>query len=297
MTEKDKKEDKKEEPKKEDAMKEPKEETKVEKTEATEETKEETKASEGEKEEKRGRGRRGRREEKTFNKEYWKPKTELGRKVLSGEINDISKIFEQGLKISEPSIVDALIPNLETEMIHIGGSTGKGGGIRRTPFRRTSRMHKSGRRYRMSVMVVVGNKNGYVGLGLATGPLGKHQEVIEKATNQAKLNLIPVTRGCGSWECSCGTNHSVPFTVKAKSGSIIVKLIPAPKGIGLCISNEVKKILNLAGISDIWCKTRGNTHTRINLMKATFNALKKINTYKTKSQFEEEVGMITGKVE
>ena len=228
--------------------------------------------------------------------EAWEPKTILGKKVLSGEVTDISKIFAEGIKIAEPLILDILLPNLERELIFIGGSTGKGGGIRRTPFKRTARMHKSGRRYRISTMAAVGNKNGYVGVGLASGPPGKHQEVIEKATNKAKLNIIPIRRGCGSWECSCGTNHSIPFTVKGKSSSVVVELLPAPKGIGLCVSDEVKKLMRLAGISDIWCKTRGNTHMRINLIKATFNALNKLNTYKTKPEFEKEVGMTIGKV-
>ncbi len=229
--------------------------------------------------------------------EGWKPKTILGKKVLAGEVTNIGEVFAKGIKIAEPPIVDILLPNLEREIILIGGSTGKGGGIRRTPFKRTSRMHKSGRRYSISTMSIVGNKNGYVGMGLASGPPGKHQEVIVKSTNKAKINIIPIKRGCGSWECSCGTNHSIPFTVRGKSGSVIVELLPAPKGIGLCVSDEVKKLMRLAGISDIWCKTRGNTHMRINLIKAVFNALKKLNVYKIKPEFEEKVGMTIGKVE
>jgi len=225
----------------------------------------------------------------------WKAKTILGKKVLMGEVTDIAKVFSDGIKISEPYIVDALLPNIEKEIILIGGSTGKGGGIRRTPFKRTSRMHKSGRRYRISVMTVVGNKDGYVGLGLASGPPGKNQEVVEKSTNKSKINLIPVRRGCGSWECSCGTNHSIPFKVQGKSGSVVITLIPAPKGIGLCVSDEVKKVLRLAGISDVWCKTRGNAQMRANLIFATFNALKKLNTFKTKPEFEKRVCMTTGK--
>jgi small subunit ribosomal protein S5 len=229
--------------------------------------------------------------------ESWKPKTELGKKVLAGEITDIAKVFSEGLKISEPAIVDVLLPNLEKEIILIGGSTGKGGGIRRTPFKRTSRMHKSGRRYKISVMTVIGNKNGYVGVGLASGPPGKHQEVIEKSLNKSKLGIIPIRRGCGSWECSCGTNHSVPFAVTGKSGSVRLTLLPAPKGVGLAVSDEVKKLLRLAGISDIWSKTKGNTQMRINLIKATFDALKKLNAYKIKPEFEEKSGMTTGKVD
>jgi len=229
--------------------------------------------------------------------EGWKPKTTLGKKVSAGEITDIDKVFSEGIKIAEPLIVDVLIPNLGRDVLFIGGSTGKGGGIRRTPFKRTSRMHKSGRRYRMSVMAVVGNKNGYVGVGLASSPPGKHQEAIAKATNKAKLNIIPIARGCGSWECLCGTHHSIPFAVEGKSASVIVKLIPAPKGIGLAVADEIKKIMNLAGISDIWSRSRGNTKMRINFVMAVFNALKKLNVYKLKPDFEKKVGMKVGRVE
>jgi len=228
--------------------------------------------------------------------EGWKPKTILGQKVLKGEITDIDKLFAEGIKIAEPPIIDVLLPNLERDIILIGGSTGKGGGIRRTPFKRTSRMHKSGRRYRISVMTVVGNKNGYVGVGLSSGPPGKHQEVIEKSVNRAKLNVIPIRRGCGSWECMCGTYHSIPFTVNGKSGSVRVRLIPAPKGVGLVVADEVKKMMRLAGVSDLWCKSRGNTQMRTNLIRATFDAFKKLNAFKTKPEFEKKVGMITGKV-
>ncbi|MFH1473718.1 MAG: 30S ribosomal protein S5 [Candidatus Aenigmatarchaeota archaeon] len=227
----------------------------------------------------------------------WKPKTQLGKKVLAGEITDIDEVFASGVKIAEAPIVDMLLPDLEKDVIFIGGSTGKGGGIRRTPFKRTARMHKSGRRYRMSVMAVVGNRNGYVGIGLASSPPGRHRESIEKATTRAKLNIVPIARGCGSWECLCATHHSIPFTVEGKSGSSIVKLIPAPKGLGLAVSNEIKKIMTFAGISDIWCRSRGNTKMRINFAKAVLNALKKLNVYKIKPEFEKKVGMKVGKEE
>jgi small subunit ribosomal protein S5 len=229
--------------------------------------------------------------------ENWKPKTELGKKVLAGEITNITKVFSEGLKISEPPIIDVLLPNVEKEIILIGGSTGKGGGIRRTPFKRSSRMHKSGRRYKISVMTVIGNRNGYVGVGLASGPTGKNQEVIMKSLNKAKLSVIPIRRGCGSWECSCATNHSIPFSVVGKSGSVRLTLLPAPKGVGLAVSDEVKKMLRLAGISDIWCKSKGDTQMRVNLIKATFDALKKLNAYKVKPEFEKQSGMTIGKVE
>ena len=130
--------------------------------------------------------------------EGWVPRTDLGRAVFEGRITDIEQIFREGHKIAESEIVDALLPNLENEIIMIGGTSGKGGGIRRTISRRTTRMHKSGRRFRVSVMVVVGNRNGYLGIGIASGPPNMHRGVINKALHKAKLNIIPITRGCGS---------------------------------------------------------------------------------------------------
>lgn len=209
----------------------------------------------------------------------WKPKTKLGMEVLQGKITSIDQIFEEGKKIMEPEIVDYLLPNIENEIILIGGSPGKGGGIRRTPGRRTSRMHKSGRRYKITSMVVVGNRDGYV--GLATGESVDFQSAIEKATRNAKMNIIPVKRGCGSWECGCGEKHSIPYKVEGKVGSCRVVLKPAPKGLGLCASDSVKKIMILAGIKDIWIESYGQTKTRINHMKAVFKALKNLNKIKS----------------
>ncbi len=229
--------------------------------------------------------------------EGWSPKTKLGKEVLQGKITDIDELFRKGVKISESEIVDILVPNLDNEIILIGGSTGKGGGIRRTPSKRTTRMHKSGRRYRLTVMVVVGNKNGYVGVGVGGGPPGKYRDVVKKALNKAKLNIIPVRRGCGSWECKCGGPHTIPFSVKHKNGSVTVEFLPAPKGIGLCVSNEVKKMMRLAGIKDLWCKTRGQTRTRMNLIRSAFYALKKLNRFKTNEKYNNCVGVKLGKVE
>jgi small subunit ribosomal protein S5 len=144
-------------------------------------------------------------------------------------------------------------------------------------------------------MTVVGNRNGYVGLGFAGGPPRKHQEVIQKSVNRAKLNIIPVRRGCGSWECLCGTGHSIPFSVRGKSGSVEVVLYPAPRGIGLVVPDEIKKIMRFAGISDIWSKSRGQTATRVNHARAVFHALKNLSKFKVQSETEKHLALITGK--
>lgn len=225
----------------------------------------------------------------------WVPKTELGKEVAEGKITSIDEIFEQGRKIMESEIVDLLLPRIDHELILIGGSPGKGGGIRRTPAKRTAKMHKSGRKFKMSSFAVVGNRNGYVGVGKggASGS-GAFRTAIQKAIKNAKLNIIPIRRGCGSWECECGSPHSIPTQIEGKEGSVIVVLKPAPRGVGLVVSDEVKKIMELAGIEDCWVKTFGETRTRVNFISAVFNAFKNLNKLKMREGFKERAGVVMG---
>jgi small subunit ribosomal protein S5 len=82
---------------------------------------------------------------------------------------------------------------------------------------------------------------------------------------------------CGAFDCSDSETHTIPFQVEGKSGSVRVILIPAPQGTGLVVANELKKILKLAGIKDVYSKTFGKKRTSYNLAKACINALKKTN--------------------
>ncbi len=209
----------------------------------------------------------------------WKPKTQLGKDVLSGKIKDIKEILKKGIKIKEPEITDFLIPDLKSDLILIGGRPGKGGGIERTPVRVSAKMHRSGRRYQYSSFAVVGNGDGVIGIGKGKGSDGR--SAIQKAIKKAKINLILVPRHCGSWECDCGEDHSIPYKTHGKSGSVRVTLLPSPKGIGLAVSEENKKLLRFAGVEDVWIKTLGNAKARYNLVKATFYALKNLHNYKT----------------
>jgi small subunit ribosomal protein S5 len=209
--------------------------------------------------------------------EKWKPKTKLGKEVYEGKITNIEEILKSGTKISEPEIVDKLVPDIKNEVILIGGRAGKGGGIERIPIKITAAMHKSGRRFTMSAFVVIGNEDGLVGIG--KGSAVEARDAIAKAIQRAKLNLIKVKRGCGSWECGCGELHSIQFKTSGKTGSVRVDMFPAPKGVGLVADDESKKILRLAGIKDVWVKTFGNTSSRINLISAIYDALKKLYLY------------------
>ena len=194
---------------------------------------------------------------KELAEKQWEPKTQLGRRVLSGEISKMSDALSSGLPIREPEIIDILLPEVEDEVIDV---------------KMVQRMTDSGRRIKFVITVAVGNKDGYVGLGQAKG-----KEVgssIKKAIDNAKLNIIGIRRGCGSWECGCKKPHTVPFAIKGKSGSVEVTFKPAPQGIGLATGDVAKKILNLAGVQDCWAFTKGQTKTVVNYAKAVFNALK-----------------------
>lgn len=234
------------------------------------------------------------KEKKGFDKVSWKPKTGIGKKVKSGEITDIDEILDKGLKILESEIVDALLPNLSPELLLIGQSKGKFGGGQRRIFKQTQKKTQEGNKPHFAICAAVGDNNGHVGVGY-----GKSKETVparEKAIKRSKLNLIKIRRGCGSWQCGCKESHTIPFAVKGKCGSCIIKLIPAPKGTGLCVEGECQKILNLAGIKDVWSRAEGQTRTKINLITACFDALKNLVKMKVDKKYFEELGIVEGRI-
>lgn len=77
----------------------------------------------------------------------------------------------------------------------------------------------------------------------------------------------------------------MPFAVEGKCGSVIIKLIPAPRGTGLCVDEECKKILKMAGVKDIWSKTLGQTKTKLNLVNACFDALRRLMEMKIHGKY------------
>ena len=198
----------------------------------------------------------------------WIPKTRLGMLVKEGKITSIDEIFVNNLPIREPEIVDALLPDLKHEVVSVNF---------------VQRQTDAGEVSRFQVTVVVGNENGYVGIGM--GKAKQIRQAIEKAIKSAKLNIVPVRRGCGSWECLCGEPHSVPFKVFGKSGSVEVVLLPAPKGVGLVAGDVAKVVLRLAGIKDVWTRSRGETRTAHNMAKAVYNALKSTYAFKLPTEW------------
>jgi len=235
----------------------------------------------------------GIRKEREFDPSTWKPKTILGKKVKDGEIKDLNEIFDRGLKIMEPEIIDALLPNLETTLLSVGQSKGKFGGGKKSIWKQTQKKTKEGNKPKFSTLALVGNKNGYVGIGY--GSSKETMPAREKAIRNAKLNLIRIKRGCGSWTCSCKEPHSIPFKVGGKCSSTRMELIPAPKGTKLCSEAECQQILNMAGIKDVYSKTR-NSKTKLNLVKACFDALKRLSKMKVKEDYIKKAGIKSGKI-
>jgi small subunit ribosomal protein S5 len=197
--------------------------------------------------------------------------------VEKGEITTMADALKTRLPLREPEIVDILLPDLEDEVLDVN---------------MVQRMTDSGRRVRFAITTVVGNSNGYVGLGKSKGK--EVGPAIRKAIDNAKLNIIEVRRGCGSWECGCGEPHTFPFEVTGKMGSVCVTFKPAPRGIALAVGDVAKPVLKLAGIEDAWAFTSGHTKTTANYAAAAFEALKKTSEMRVSTQQEHSMHILTG---
>jgi len=193
--------------------------------------------------------------------EVWTPRTHLGRMVMEGKITSLEEIFNQGYKIQEYKIIDSIIPNMQQEVLNIS---------------LVQKQTDAGEKSRFKSLVIVGNYDGYIGLG--TGKAQQVRIAIQKGIIDAKLNVTPVRRGCGSWECGCGENHSIPFKVQGKCGSVTIELRPSPRGLGVVAGDVAKTIIKFTGIKDCWTKSFGSTRTIPSFAFATYNALK--NTYR-----------------
>jgi len=190
----------------------------------------------------------------------WTPKTKIGKLVQEGKVTSLEEIYMQGQKVLEPEIIDVLLPNLQQKVLGIG---------------LVQKQTDAGERSRFKAVVAVGDGQGYLGVGL--GKASQVRTAIGKATVQAKLAVIPIRRGCGSWECGCSLPHSLPFKVQGKCGSVSVEIHPGPRGLGLVGGEFVKIILGLTGIRDCWTRTFGSTNTLTSIAYAIYDALR--NTY------------------
>ncbi|NCP72394.1 30S ribosomal protein S5 [archaeon] len=208
--------------------------------------------------------------DKVFNKDLWNPKTKLGQKVKSGEISSLKDALRYG-KIMESEIVDCILPEIKHKIVDI---------------KKTTRVTRAGRHFSFRVTAIVGDSNGHIGIGSAKDI--ERFNAQEKAIQKAKLNMVVVKRGSGSWESNTYDDNSVPYRIVGKCASLRVELLPAPKGVGLAVSDSIKPVLELAGITNVWSKTRGATDTKLNFVKATIDALHNLSKLKTLPEKKEE---------
>ena len=132
-------------------------------------------------------------------------------------------------------------------------------------LRRVTRVVAGGRRFSFSVAMVLGDRNGRVGVGL--GKSNDTALAIEKAIRDAKKNMITVNRT---------DTGSIPFDVEAKFGASVVEVRPAP-GRGLVAGASVRTVLDLAGVTDVTSKIWTRSKNQINIARATIEALKQLN--------------------
>ncbi len=187
--------------------------------------------------------------------------TPLIRMIKEGKVSTLEDVFNMGLKIREPEAIDLLLRKIREEVVSM------------SPVQKQS---DAGEKTRFRALVVVGDEDGHVGIGSAKAK--QVRDSIEKAARKARLNIIPIPRGCGSWECKCGELHSIPFKTLGKTGSVTVALFPGPKGLGLVVGDAAKPLFRLAGIRDVWSRTRGSTSTSHSFVTAAYVALKRLFT-------------------
>jgi len=142
-------------------------------------------------------------------------------------------------------------------------------------IKRVAKVVKGGKNFRFSVLVVVGNKKGKVGVG--NGKAQEIPEAIRKGIEDAKKNLIDVPI----------LNGTIPHESLGVFGAGKVLLKPAPEGTGVIAGGPVRAVVELAGVTDIVSKSLGSSNAR-NMVNATVEALKQLKR-------AEEVAKLRGK--
>lgn len=159
-----------------------------------------------------------------------------------------------------------------------GGGRGGKGGRERAPrergefdqvtidARRVARVMAGGRRFNFSIVVVLGDRKGRVGVGLGKG--ADTALAIDKATRDAKKHMITIARTKG---------NSIAHDVMAKYAASTIEIVPSP-GRGLVAGSAVRTVLEFGGVTDVVSKIHSRTKNKLTIARGTIEALKKLKT-------------------
>lgn len=136
--------------------------------------------------------------------------------------------------------------------------------------RRVTRVVAGGRRFSFSIAIVIGDKKGRVGVGI--GKAGDTPIAIDKATSAAKKSMVKV---------HLNKRNSIDHPVEAKYSSAKIVIMPAP-GKGVIAGSAVRVVLELAGIKEVSSKILSRSKNKLNIARATIEALKTLKDSKIK---------------
>jgi small subunit ribosomal protein S5 len=189
---------------------------------------------------------------------------------------DIAPIDEVAEIVPIDVVPEANTQNARGGRNSMRGRAPRGGGRSRAPrergefeqvtidARRVARVMAGGRRFNFSLVVVIGDKKGRVGVGLGKG--FDTALAIDKAVRDAKKHLWTVLRTASG---------SIPHKVMAKYASSTVEIIPS-QGRGLVAGSAVRTVLDLAGVTDVVTKIHTRSKNKLTIARATVAALKKL---------------------
>lgn len=194
------------------------------------------------------------------------------------EIIQEEESITPGLVEIEPTETAAVahVPSARSGGRSVRGRASRSGGRTRPPrergefeqvtidARRVARVMAGGRRFNFSLVVVIGDRKGRVGVGLGKGV--DTALAIDKATRDAKRHLFTVLRT---------SSNSIPHSVMAKYASSTVEIIPS-RGRGLVAGSAVRTVLDLAGVTDVVTKIHTRSKNKLTIARATVAALKQL---------------------
>ena len=140
---------------------------------------------------------------------------------------------------------------------------------------RVAKVVKGGRNFRFSALMVVGDENGHVGIGM--GKAAEVPEAVRKGVEDAKRHMVKVPI----------VGSTIPHEVSGKFGKGFVKMLPAEEGTGVIAGGPVRAVLEMAGIKDIRTKSFGSNNPA-NCVKAAMDGLMQLRT-------AEEIARLRGK--